>query len=485
MSGGRKKQASLNAFFKPVQPSSKSAAPVSSRPSPSTTVNGPPSNFPRPAFSHSSNTVNWSASEAVDATASQPAKPAHDQEGYTPNLLSPSPNSDPSEGPPSLSQQLVHLPAVSSSVSSGRIIRSSDDEDSDSDSSLVDLTTLLQSHRSNIPPKPSTNRDTPSTPNASRFASRNLDYKTSPIVVPKYKFDLKYLANLARTDDAAEASSKRVKALSALEDESNTLLPTGAKSNEPKPSHLDLLGSVVMDREEGEVQRVTRAIKRTEATLSEHRWYFFDTEAKPSKPERSPFPTEFVTDDWKKDLSDPQVRYQTFISGFAEDMVSFGKTLPDEIFLWILDELCRESSAPLRSSYSNILRESSEQVHRLIVPDVVRNLFKGLGGSPAAISVSQKIQSISGLRDAYGRRQWGELRSVIGFFGDIASSLRQEVGVYIISLLLRMCVDGVVFENVDLFDGVRETISRLCRYIPEESWEACVSLGSIFSNHPL
>ena len=84
---------------------------------------------------------------------------------------------------------------------------------------------------------------------------------------------------------------------------------------------------------------MARAVMRTEATLPEYRWYFFDTQSKP-KPERAPFPDIFISEEWRADLQDPQLRYHSFVSGFAEDMVCFGKNLPDEIFMWMVDEIC-------------------------------------------------------------------------------------------------------------------------------------------------
>jgi hypothetical protein len=106
--------------------------------------------------------------------------------------------------------------------------------------------------------------------------------------------------------------------------------------------HTDIIQSVVGD-EGGEAQKITRAVGRTEATLPEHRWYFFDTQSKLPKPERAPFPDMFIPDSWRADLEDPQLRYHTFVSGFAEDMVLFENNLPDEIFMWMVDEICLDS----------------------------------------------------------------------------------------------------------------------------------------------
>lgn len=466
MAPAKRSQASLDSFFKKVQPPS---VPVSNRPSSSTPRQAPPPHPPHSGIGSSNTAVVSSTSGAIPATPQDAAK-----------LTS---KSDKAEDLASSSTPAIEPQRPSTTPSSSRIIKSSDDEgeDDDSDDSLVDLATLLRAHRPAAQQNaPTTTRTAaPSTPNAPRFKNHSKELNSSPIIVPKYKFNLKYLANLAKADDATEASSKRIKALSTQQDIDSSF-PGEGDSHEPKPNHLDLLGSVVTNQEDGEMQRVTRALKRTEATLSEHRWYFFDTQCNPPKRKRRSFPKKSLSEDWRSELLDEKSRHQTFISGFAEDMVSYGKVLPDEIFLWVLDGLCKEPSDPLRNSYSNVLRESSEQVRRLVGNDLIQNLFEGLGGSDSGISISEKVQPIPGLIDPYSNYEWNTLCSVIKFLGQVGRNLQQNSRVYTICILLRLSIDRVVFDNVDVLDQIHDTIGRLCRHIPDGDWESSVSPRFIF-----
>jgi hypothetical protein len=340
----------------------------------------------------------------------------------------------------------------------------------------MDLSALLQTKSSEHRPKPNTNGFTPSAPIGTRAKRSALDFHSSSLaVLPKYKFDLKSLISHAETDEATEASSKRVKAMIASKEDESIMVPRDDGVDGAKFVHGNLLESVVVDKEDGELQKVTRALMRTEAIITEKRWYFFDTQSKSTKPKRQPFPTASVPQNWKGDLVDPQLRHHTFVSGFAEDMVSYGRTLPDELFLWILNEVCFESQDVLRNSYCNILKESSEQVHRLIVPDLIRKTLQALGGSSVAVNVTQKIIPAPALTNPYTTQDLAKLRSVVKLFGQFAKSLQQKSRTYIISMLQRMSVDHVVFENVDLLDSVQETIYRLCRYTPEDKWEISVS----------
>jgi hypothetical protein len=479
-------------FFKPAQPAPK---PANLPPSPSQ----PSSNFkvaPAPLAAKATITGKPTITPFAMGQAKSSVSNAPDQRGYT-SSLSPPPTTDPSELSPSPSpspppphpvsppkKENIPFPTVFSSkscnTSSDRVIQNSDDEDEDSDSSLEDLSALLAAKSSEIRERQAVNGVAPSTPVAPRHQT-TANFHTSPLpVLSKYKFDLKSLVSRAERDEATEASSKRVKAMMAakdeIADEDATMTFNDHTANPAKFAHGALLESVVADREDGGSHKVTRAIMRTEATVTEKRWYFFDTQAKASKSERKPFPTRSVPENWRRELVNPKMRYQAFVSGFAEDMVTLGKKLPDELFLWILDEACLEASDPLRTSYLNTIKESKEQIERLLNPDLIRKLFRTIGGSSNATEISQKVVPVPELADPYSNRDWARLLSIIKYLGQIGKSLQQKSRTNIICMLLRMSVDHVIFENVDLLDSVQDTLSRLCRYTPDEDWETCVRL---------
>jgi hypothetical protein len=228
------------------------------------------------------------------------------------------------------------------------------------------------------------------------------------------------------------------------------------------------------------MNKVTRALKRTEATLLEYQWYFFQTEENISEPSRTPFPVKSLTKDWRDDLKDPQMRYQTFVSDFAEDMVGFGKTLPDEIFMWMIDELCSEPTEVLRKSYCNILRASTEQLSRLVDANVVQGLFQRIGGTSTGTTISEVVHPVQGIIDPYRKRKWAKLHSLVGFLGQASKHFQPQQRSHIVCMLLRMGIDRVVFNNLDLYDLVQDTIYRLCRHVPDDVWETFVS-----SNIPL
>lgn len=377
---------------------------------------------------------------------------------------------------------------INSSFDRDREIKGSDDEDSGSDDSFPELSAIFGYGTSAKPPSSATTAFTPSTPTTSRIKRDPHNFHVSPLaVLPKYKFDLKSLVSHAEADEATEASSKKFKAMLASS-ESEDDVPVFASGSSTDLTNLasgGLLESVVADQEEGGVKKVTRALMRTEATHVEKRWYFFDTESQDTVHPGFSFPTKAVPSSWKTELSNSKTRNQTFISGFAEDMVACGKLLPDELFLWILDEACFEPREVLRTSYLNTIQESTEQIERLLTPDLAERVFQNLGATTVATTVTEVIKPSPGLKNPYPDHDWANLRSLIRFFGQIASELQQESREHILCLLLRMSADHMICKRVDILDVFQDAIRWLCLCIPDDSWETSVSNLDSFAYAPL
>ena len=407
------------------------------------------------------------------------ASRSSEQRDYT-SSLSPPPGDDAAETRKSPSKQDAVLAPPPSGVTSGRVVKSSDDEESDSDDSLPDI---FQS--ANRPPP--AKRAAPGTPTAPRYKSVQLPL-SSPIAIhaKKYKFSLESLVSNAEVHKATEESSKRVKAmLDEKDDEDSHMFANEHNANSTKLNGA-LLEQIVANKEDGGMEKVTRALLRTEATTVETRWYFFNTPEQRVNTPRRAFPNSKIPSNWRKELSKVATRNQTFVSGFAEDMVHFGQALPDEIFLWILDESCQESNDILRTSYLNILKESTEQIRRLMAPDLIDKMFRDLGGKTTATTVTEKIRPTPKL-DGESSNDWAHVCSVVRLFTQrpVARSLQQRTREHIICVLLRMSADYTVFKNVELLDLIQLAIGRLCLCVDADDWETSVSTLSPLLRPPL
>ena len=133
----------------------------------------------------------------------------------------------------------------------------------------------------------------------------------------------------------------------------------------------------------------------------------------------------------------------------------------------------------MRNSYSGVLRASpSAQVGRLVVPSIIENVFQNVGGTLAAVSVSQIVQPFQKIDSPYEKQDWTKLSSIVKFLGQASKSLQQNTRIHALTMLIRMGIDRVVADNVDLYDLVQDAVFRLCRSVPEDSWGSCVSWNS-------
>ena len=228
----------------------------------------------------------------------------HLEEGLAHRLASIDPGG--SQGPLLASSQRV--------VKNGEVmIRNSDDEGSDSDSSLGDIEDLLRSKKSLDPAvsSPLTELGS-STPNYTERSSPEMICRTRSRTrttvhedttkrqfllphPPKYRFDLGTLVQRNVKDETAEASmSKARKTLEFIEQR-------GASRASEVP--LDLLGDRNVDAalitsalqgrgESNEVEKLLMAIHRTESLQLEKTWSFFEDGEENVRCDRAVFPTE-------------------------------------------------------------------------------------------------------------------------------------------------------------------------------------------------
>jgi hypothetical protein len=149
------------------------------------------------------------------------------------------------------------------------------------------------------------------------------------------------------------------------------------------------------------------------------------------------------------------------LTGFARDMISMGDTLPDELFMWILDQAVFEVRDDLRQAYFEALIASSNQTRRLINPEDVENIFIRLGATPEAVNIIHKLSPSPPDPGAYDGRDWTTLCLWITFFGQITKYINASTAGRLLVILMRLCCDTVVMDNIDLFASVQQTIEAL------------------------
>ncbi|OTA79333.1 hypothetical protein M434DRAFT_239086 [Hypoxylon sp. CO27-5] len=334
-------------------------------------------------------------------------------------------------------------------------IKGSDDEDGDSDDSLESISAFIKPKNGPAPYRRDSNLT--ETPKAKRIASSSTSLIKSPLTIqPKHKYDLKYLINHARQSDRAEESARRADELiNQIEDDSDNsgagVAQVLAKvQNDPKL--MQTAAKKLLHNDEEDVKgdkgdkgdKLVRAMNRTKVDGSRKLCYFFNLDQPLLKPPRKPFPQKGTKGCWEC-LANSRTRDQAIILGLPHTLLSKGRALPDELFLWILDEVCVERNAQLRVQYSNLVALCPGSITRLVTEARLYSMLEKLGGPRYSRSQSHaKFQSFPKLEDPYPGRDWTGLVTFLELLERMAPHLSEESVIGAIQLLLRMGLDPLV-----------------------------------------
>lgn len=329
---------------------------------------------------------------------------------------------------------------------------------------------------------------------------------SSPLSIrKKHKYDLAALARYNERDEEKKASELRLKQLeersekearelereaalhAAIED--GVVESDGEDVDEEKAGRelkRRLLASVKAEADAAEEDeegrgkmRIMRALERAaDASTGKKAFYFFEQAETDTKSlvVGNAFPVSQAKGPWKI-LADKQDRARHFQSGLPFDIQRMFGNMPDEIFLWILDELCQERRRDLAAEYVKLLRLCDDQAQGLITPALLQRLFKSLGGSNEACNLSLAISLTDEVKDPYRDREWTCLENFLGLLGCIAHSLGSNSRTVAMQMLLRLGMDNIAVENFGLAQEWRWTVDLLARCVPGREWNSFVSIS--------
>ncbi|KAL1882067.1 hypothetical protein VTK73DRAFT_2476 [Phialemonium thermophilum] len=374
-----------------------------------------------------------------------------------------------SDASPPSSSSIPDLPSSPAATSSKKprrgvnsVVPGSDDEDADPGSSDDDLPDLFA--------KPSKlDQDALVTPKAKRTA---LAFHSSPLAaMPKHTFDMQALLDHAKSHDATELHAQRMSDMLSAD---RTAAADSQTADPPLTLYETMLG-VFSDAEDEDEEagrhKLLRAVRRTEASVHRKRWCFLNPAVDTAAiPHRSPFPKAAAAGEWAF-LDDPERRLHAFHDGLAYTVQSKTQSLPDDVFLWILDEIVLERSDSLRQEYVRLLSVCPEQTRRLFTKERMQNLFLGLGASQDAVGSSSKITGALESDIPYTDRDWSPLRSVLTLLGKIAGSLNLESNTWAVTILLRLAVDDLIINDVDARKEFSDAMERLILTVSVDSWD--------------
>lgn len=402
-----------------------------------------------------------------------------------------------SSSPPAIAPRQVY--------SLDAVIAASDEDDGmdSSDSDLPDIMAPIASKRAGA--------EQCVTPRAKRTA---IQYDgalfSSPLSIrKKHKYDLAALAQFNERDEEKKASELRLKELekrsekAARELEREVVLnPAVENSDEESDGDVDddetkagralkrrLLESVKAEADAAEEDeegrgkmRILRALERAaDASTGKKTFYFFEQAETDTKGlvVGNAFPVAQAKGPWKI-LADKQDRARHLQSGLPFDIQRMFGNMPDEIFLWTLDELCQERRRDLAAECVKLLRICDDQARRLVTPALLHRLFRNLGGSNEACNLSLAVSLTDEVKDPYRDREWTPLEHFLGLLGCIAHSLESSSRTVAMQMMLRLGMDNIAVENFGLAQEWRWTVDLLARSVPGREWNSFVSVFSLW-----
>lgn len=418
----------------------------------------------------------------------------------------PSPGSAVPSSPPSISSPTPRAP-----ISRDAIIAASDDDFSDSDDdSLPDILMRNSGPAQSRQTGPAgTSGAAPSaplsllaTPRAKRTAAAH-EFHSSPLTIQskkqKQNRDMEALLEFARKDEETRVSAQRFSAM--LEQEAEMQRRGAAagdqEDEEDEPGTESRAAAALKEHileaataaaksdgadEDGaqNKMRVVRALQRAQVGGAKKVYYFFEQDEPEPDIVGRKFPGSKAKGPWAV-LDDAQDRGRHFASGFPYDIQKKLGNLPDEIFLWILDEVCSERRKTLQSEYIKLLSICTDQTARLVTPALLQRLFRQLGATKDVNNLMRPITLREEISNPYPGRDWSCVESILDLVGAVACHLTPASRSTAMQILLRLGMDSLAVENFGFTQKWRQAVDLVARSVPHVDWtsfcqEACHSV---------
>ncbi|KAF1977732.1 hypothetical protein BU23DRAFT_564607 [Bimuria novae-zelandiae CBS 107.79] len=221
------------------------------------------------------------------------------------------------------------------------------------------------------------------------------------------------------------------------------------------------------------------AMQRTNALHVDCSFHFFDPDLDCRTPKHSPFPTSSLPESPVFSVfKEPASRDQAFLSGFAQQVfrqekdypegLAFRPKLPDELMMWMVDEVCFARSEALSRSYIQLLEAHKSRVGKILDKSKLATIRNGLGAKKmyldlaleAEVTPSYELDSVT--QPSIPQN----LSSVCKILQLASSSLGPKIRAQILQTLCLVSMDTGVQMRIDLLSAVQDTIESLIRGIP-------------------
>lgn len=327
-------------------------------------------------------------------------------------------------------------------------------------------------------------RGRPSTPSAKRVDTKQTTTPdrrpgslfSSPLTIqPRVRhLAMDELLKDAKRDSSTQESYKRLQA--RQEDEKKGRADQKATGDSLRDKLLDAVGDV----EDHRLDKVVRAVERTEMSASKQGWYFFRPTIDSQETNRYSFPAKRAKDICaKKGTMKGQQDLDLRVLNFSLKLRR--ETLPDELFLWMMDEVCVEKSGLRRDEMCRIMRlYPSSSIGRQMTPSYLEGLFLRLGASEDIRSFlgnrsSKAVTTVGAPEEGFYEHDWRCLCSVLETLLTVSTNLEPDSMLYVMQIVLAMSIDPELFHDLGLLGLCRKLLMSIASAFPSSQWDGTVS----------
>jgi hypothetical protein len=211
------------------------------------------------------------------------------------------------------------------------------------------------------------------------------------------------------------------------------------------------------------MSRLMSAVERTEALNIDRSWSFFGP-GNPQPPAVKPIqivPDVQWSNGWRESLQDDECRSRTFLSGYIGEAWSYGQ-LPNEFIQWTFESIVQEPNDELRRSYVQAFRHiKSEWVRSQVDAATIGRIFLSIGASQKSVSCEDLIEPAAYISRSHEAPDYRHLLSVVEMFMIMAPYLETSAHQKLLAIMARLSLDAHVMADARVSVAVEDGLAEL------------------------
>jgi hypothetical protein len=229
----------------------------------------------------------------------------------------------------------------------------------------------------------------------------------------------------------------------------------------------------------GKAQKMMAAIERTEALHFQTAFYMFDEPNPAEADEKVKFPKKYLPiSGWGKMLRVPDSRDSTFRSGLLLTVVN---QLPDELLLWILDEMIIEKREDMLQAYSDLLVLASSSAFE-ILPKHTISLFSRLGARSYTLEPDMQLRTEHQVLGACQTTIHPNLIWIIRLIERVSPHLSIPPLEQAAIILMRISISSNILDSGDLLMAISRTIATIFDHLAPDNRTVGASMFKTISS---